>query len=83
MFKVNCNSVPQPLKHMIVKSLNLHNRETRQRDHLVAIKPSIFTVEHSYLFEGPKLWNALPSKFKSYTYKQFTKNIKLHYLEQY
>jgi len=83
MYKLNNDTAPIPLRGMIPKNRDIHNRDTRHRNNYITIKHKNHVVQQSYLVEGPKNWNQLPPDIKVKSYKAFSRNIKQLLIETY
>lgn len=61
-----------------------HNRNTRNRDLLVATRRTLTKTQHAVTFSGPREWNRLPADIRnSRTLKVFKASLKAYLLESY
>ena len=83
MHKLFFQNAPQPLQGIVVRNLDIHDRNTRQRNDFVIRLYRNTVVYNSFLCQGPKLWNSLPQVIKVLRYNRFVKKLKTDYLEKY
>ena len=78
-----CNDLPSPMRKMLEKRSNICNRETRQTFNLVLPKIRTSAARRSFMFECPKVWNAINLQNLGGSKSSFIKHIKAEYIRKY
>ena len=77
-------TLPQPLLHMFTYNRDLHQHNTRQKDHLHSCNRRTALVAGSFIHKGPEYWSNLPEKIRQLqTVKSFNKQHKEYMLSLY
>jgi hypothetical protein len=60
MYAILNGHVPEELMTIFTHTIDIHGHTTRQRHHIHVQGQRTHNVSMSFLYNGPKLWSALP-----------------------
>ena len=84
MFNYNSKTLPITFHNMFPKNSAVHNYPTRQSENLHTPLLRTLSAQKTFIFEGPKFWNALQDDIKcSASLATFKRKLKLSLLAPY
>ena len=84
MYQLEINDLPIRLTEMFIKNQEIHNYPTRQSNHFHPPRTRTVTLQKTFIYTGPILWNSLNPALKSTpTLNTFKRKLKNFFLNTY